>query len=193
MWTRYFFLFVAVLFVSNTSAIMHTVAFQPAESASISGEMAELTDPRILLSFDLSAIPENAVIWYAGLRLYDESGLPWNAEYVPVHVVPLSRSWDPESVSWDGPSSGEDWTQDGGDFDATRTAYRVLMLDAETPAKFILTSTVKEWLAGERQNYGIMAMLQDVADLQDITEYFNASALNPSLEIRYVLPPDSPQ
>ena len=117
MLTKYFFLFMAVLFVSNVSATMHTVVLQPDESASISGEVAELTDPRILLSFDLSSIPENVGVWYAALRLYDKTALPWEAEYVPVHVVPLSQSWDPESVSWDGPSSGEDWDHDGGDFD----------------------------------------------------------------------------
>ena len=179
---------VLAIWVTAVSANMGSMIFGVSESADISAETGELTHSRVLLSFDISGLPEEAVIWYAALRLVDEEGVPWEKEYVPVHVVPVTSSWDPETVTWDGPTSGEDWDIPGGDMDESRIASRVLLLKAGTPAKFVLTTTVREWHSGTRRNNGLIAIMQDIADLQDITQYFNAETLKPSLEIRYILP-----
>lgn len=179
---------VMVCLVPAVSANMHSMVFGVSESADISVEIGELTYPRVLLSFDISGLPEEAVIWYAALRLVDEEGVPWEKEYVPVHVAPVTTPWDPETVTWDGPTSGEDWDMPGGDMDESRIASRVLLLNAGTPAKFVMTTTVREWHSGTRRNNGLIAIMQDIADLQDITQYFNAETLKPSLEIRYILP-----
>lgn len=167
--------------ITLTAATAETVVLAPSQTASITGEVDGLNDSRLLIAFDISGIPKEAIIFYGALRLYDDSGLPWKNSYVPVVVAPLTEEWDASSASWDGSSA---------DWNPKRIAYRVLMTKARTPAKFVVTNVVKEWARGELANYGLIAMIQDVADLQDMTNLFNDETLKPSLEIRYVLPPN---
>ncbi len=183
---------IAVVLLVTTGAVAgpdHTVILQPSEIAGIIGETDEQVEPRVLVSFDLSSVPERASVYYAALRLHN-GVLPWDVPYVPVSLGALTRAWNEESVDWDGPSGNESWENPGGDYDRERTAYRVLRADAASSPKFIVTGIAKDWVSGTQENYGLIAMLENVADLQEIVYLFNASALNPTLEIRYILPAD---
>ncbi len=53
---------------------------------------------------------------------------------------------------------------------------------------YSLRCLVRNWLNGEKENYGVMAMVQESEDLTDALPSFAASSLRPSLEVRYFLP-----
>jgi hypothetical protein len=176
-----------VLLVIPVGSLADVMEFDVDQAAAFVGEEDGIYDARVLLSFDLSDLPANAQVSYAGLRLFDETDLPWEAPHVPVTVAALTTDWD-TSASWDGPSSGESWDNDGGDWHSALTSYRVLVLDPGAPAKFLMTEIVQQWVGSEIPNYGIIAWIEEVADLQDIVQYFNAQTLKPSLQVRYFLP-----
>ena len=182
------------LLAATTEAIdLESTVLFPSQTASFSGETDGGVDPRVLVEFDLSSIPRGARIRYAGLALTDNGEIPWDAPFVPVSIGAISRDWDPSSVDWTAPSSGQDWEEAGGDWNPDFSAYRVIVRDARAPARFLVTHFAQEWLDGSLPNHGIIAMMEDVADLQDIAESFNARALKPSLKIRYTIPSnDSP-
>jgi hypothetical protein len=164
----------AVLVAGVGASPIETVVLGPSEVVDIEAGTEEMADPHVAVKFDLTGLPEEAVVFYAALRLTEGTGSPWEVEYVPVVVAPAAHTWDAEAegVAWD----------------EGRTARRVLMRQAATPSKFVVTKTVKEWVGGIRPNNGLVAMLEEVADLQDMATQFNAEALKPSLEIRYFLP-----
>lgn len=178
----------AILMLAAAGSFAETICLYPVEATDLSGETDFAIDSRILLEFDLSALPSEAMIQHADLLLSDDADLPWEAPYVPVTVGALTRNWDASNASWDGFSSDESWQNPGGDWDSQLTAYRVLVSKARAPAKFFLTHIVKRWINGEIPNYGIIAMIEEVADLQDVVRHFNAETLKPSLKIRYFLP-----
>ncbi len=83
------------------------IVLEPSAVATIVGEADPashdgVAEPRVLLRFDFSSIPEAAKIQYAGLMLSDETGLPWRVPHVPVIVGALTRDWNTSSASWDG-------------------------------------------------------------------------------------------
>ncbi len=162
-----------------SASFAETIVLTPDLAADMTGETDGGLDARVVMAFDLDVIPKDALIEYAGLTLYDETGVPWEAAFVPVVVGALARDWDASDASW------EDL---GADLDPRFTAYRVLVSKARTPAKFDLTRLVESWVGGEIPNYGIIAMIEEVADLQDVVRHFNAETLKPSLKIRYFLP-----
>jgi len=180
---------VLVLFASVVSAgELKTVILQPDQVASINGETDEGIDPRILLSFDLSSIPEDAHVLSAGLSLAAAGVVPWEHPFVPVTACALTKQWNPESADWSGPGSGHDWDSPGGDWNPEFTSYRVIVREARAPSRIRIAHLVNAWRDGNLRNNGLVVMLQDVADLQGISQTFNAETLKPSLKIRYSLP-----
>jgi hypothetical protein len=140
------------------------------------------------LKSDLSSLPEGAKIQFAGLMLSDEMGLPWDVPHVPALVGALAEDWDESSASWDGPSNGESWNSPGGDWDPALTSYRVLVLGARAPGKIVITDIVRKWVNEERESYSVIAMVVEPEEVTDMLPSFTASALEPSLQIRYFLP-----
>ncbi|MBN1424755.1 hypothetical protein JXA88_09365 [Candidatus Fermentibacteria bacterium] len=163
-----------LLAMSATASPIETVVLSPGETADFDVETDGVADPHVAMAFDLTGLPKDAVVIHAFLRLTEGEGIPWDAEYVPVIVAPVTHSWNAESAD--------------AAWDEARTSRRVLMRQAATPAKFMLTTIVKEWLAGARPNHGLMAMLEEAADLADVAPHFNAETLKPTLEIRYLVP-----
>ncbi|MBN1424752.1 DNRLRE domain-containing protein [Candidatus Fermentibacteria bacterium] len=176
-----------VAVVTVSAASLETVTLYPSQSASVAGDSDGLPDARVLMQFDLASLPKGAIVEFAGLRLTDGVTVAWESDFVPVIVGALTSGWD-ESASWHGPAEGESWQSPGGDWDAKHTAYRVLVTKARVPAPFWMTEIVTAWLNGDVPNHGLVAMLEEGADLADVAPNFNAETLKPSLEIRYLLP-----
>ena len=185
--------FLAAVFVATVPCLADIVVLEPSCTTSIVGETEDGTDSRLLLLFDLELIPKDAIIEYVGLSLYDEAEVPWNAPFVPVVIGAMTSDWDVSTASWDGPSSGETWQDLGGDWDQGYTTSRVLVTKAKAPTKFNLIHMVEGWVTGQIPNYGLIAIVEEVADLQDVVPAFNAETLKPTLTIRYFIPSqDSP-
>ncbi|MBN1426640.1 DNRLRE domain-containing protein [Candidatus Fermentibacteria bacterium] len=159
-----------------TTAAAETLVLQPSAAAGMTGEADGAMDARLLLRFDLEGIPEGALIQYAGLRLHDDSGVPWDAQFVPVVVAALKGDWEASDDI-----SSLDW-------DARFTTARVLVTGAKRASRLHVTPIVDAWAKGTIPNHGFVAMIEEVADLQDVVPHFNAETLKPTLEIRYLLP-----
>jgi len=181
------------LLISQSFGQSEIIVLEPSAETTIEGEIdgvseENLEDSRLLLKFNFSSLPDGARIQYAGLILSDEMGLPWNIPHVPVLAGVITDEWDESSASWDGPSNGESWNSPGGDWDPAVTSYKVLVRDARTPGKIVITDMARKWLSGSKDNNGIIVMVVDPAEVTDALNYFNLSALTPRLQIRYFLP-----
>jgi len=166
-------------FVLAAAANGETVILRPENSSEIHGVMDGISETRLLMSFDLETVPKEVVVEFAWLTLTDESGVPWEAPFVPVIVGPLTYDWESTDNSMENIEAG---------IDTRFTSYRVLVSKSRAPAKFDLTSLVANWLSGEIPNHGIVVMIEEAADLQDVMPDFNVETLKPTLAVRYFLP-----
>jgi hypothetical protein len=134
------------------------------------GETVEGHDRRLLLAFDFSVLPPDALVSEASLTLVLNRS---RFGVVPVAVHRLLAEWG-EGTSNSGDRGGdgvaatpndatwrhrlfntETWTNEGGDFDPIASAtVPVDNLNAYTWSSADLVRDVNEWLAGTRQNYG---------------------------------------
>ncbi len=100
---------------------------------------------RILLRFDLSSLPENAVVQEAHLRLYLYWADPWDDEPMPTLVRRLDSAWDETAVTWNlEPTWGDIYT----------TAEEV----THEPGYHYweLTELVTDWVTGIHPNHGLL-------------------------------------
>jgi hypothetical protein len=166
-------------FVLTAAANGETVILRPENSSEIHGVMDGISETRLLMSFDLETVPKEAVVEFAWLTLTDETGVPWEAPFVPVIVGSLTYDWESTDNTMENIEGG---------IDTQFTSYRVLVSKSRAPAKFNLSSQVTNWLSGEIPNHGIAVMMEEAADLQDVMPSFNVETLKPTLAVRYFLP-----
>jgi hypothetical protein len=169
-------------------APVETMEFEPVKVACICGQTGTAIDPRMLMEFDLSGLPDSAVVQFAGLRLANQGEIVWRAPYVPVLAGALTRDWDEANASWYQASGNQAWDTPGGDWDPALTAYRVIVRVARAPSTLVLTDIVTQWASGSIPNYGLIVMMPDPEELADVVPYFNSQFLKPVLTVRYVLP-----
>lgn len=179
---------VALAALTVAASADQSMEFQPAEVACICGEVGGAPDVRVLLRFDLSALPDSAVVQFAGLRLADQASIPWSTQFVPVVAGALTKQWDGTAASWYTASGNQTWDNAGGDWDPQLTAYRVIVRKARAPAELLLTGLVTKWIQGDVPNYGLIVMIRDVDELADVVPYFSAESLKPVLTVHYVAP-----
>jgi hypothetical protein len=134
------------------------------------GRTIEEQDRRLLLAFDLSVLPADAVVTDASLTLVvNRSRHP----LVPIAIHRLTAEWG-EGTSNSGDRGGagvaatpndatwrhrlfdrETWTKEGGDFDVAASATTTVNdLGAYTWSSPDLVRDVNEWLSGARRNFG---------------------------------------
>jgi hypothetical protein len=176
------------LLLSFSPTTAEEVVLRPTEAAGIVGEVDGTFDPRVFITFDLSGIPEDAEIQYAGLGLANPANIQWEIPFVPVIAGALTRAWDPSSVSWDSPSSGQEWENPGGDWDPALTSYRVIVRSARAPLPLLVTDLVRSWFDGTVENHGVVVMFADTEELSEVVQYFNLRYLTPFLKVRYFSP-----
>lgn len=186
MRTAALFLILAALSAAPVSA--GTILIKPWQAATIAGETDGSADARILLQFDLSEIPTGLIIESARLRLSEPGGLPWEMPSVPVKAAALTHQWNADDVSWDGPSSGDDWQAPGGDWDPQFTSYRVVVKQARAASSIDLLRLVSEWYGGGLANNGLMLLLPEPGEAADMVPQFAAEDLDPVLTVEWLAP-----
>jgi uncharacterized repeat protein (TIGR01451 family) len=142
---------------------------------------------RILLRFDLSGIPSGATIQSAVMELYYASTRASTSESLRLHRV--TRSWTELGATWRSSDGVNNWTAQGGDFDAAVLASATLDATADVWKQWSITSLVQSWVAGTASNFGVI--LESVAASGNNERRFNSSesatpALRPKLTITYV-------
>ncbi len=82
-------------------------------------------DGRALIKFDLSTLPDNINIESASLSLYTVS---WgeNPSGRTYSVYPLNRNWIDGQDTWNSYSTGNLWTNPGGDYNVTPSASAIV-------------------------------------------------------------------
>ncbi len=132
---------------------------------------------RTLLRFDLSAIPSNAIITRAELRLYQTSasGSPWS-----IAIQRVQDPWSEETVTWANQPTGQIWaTVDAPDGRNLQVAWDV-------------TGLVEDWVYRPftYPNYGLALLPTDGASFsRAFQSKEKAGGVAPALYVEYTLPP----
>ncbi|MFH1744022.1 MAG: DNRLRE domain-containing protein, partial [bacterium] len=163
---------------------------------------------RILIRFDLSALPDSALVQRAVLSLYtfdheyDDSDqtvtlhrltAPW-AEGTGDFEFP-DDTYIPDGATWTLADASTPWTQAGGDFNTAVISEMVIPAFAQAGwTEFDATNLVGDWISRATPNYGLMIRSQDAewsGHRFYSSEYENAS-LRPKLTVDYVIPTPTP-
>jgi len=175
----------------------------------ITASGSQSNHPRILVQFDLSSIPAEAVIASAQLKLYCRSAVIWK----DIACYPLTHAWvegtmtqtsDPpqqtaNGVTWKTFDGTSNWTIPGGDYASYQLLDKVwIASDSDTGWKsWNVTSTVQGWASGILPNNGfILATLAagNYYASRFCSKEHSDSSLWPRLEINYEMPepPEEP-
>jgi hypothetical protein len=103
---------------------------------------------RIYIQFDLSAVPNRALVVSAEILLY-QMFAPASAQTYEVHAV--QSPWNEFAMNWK--------TQPSSDAAVITAAQAPAVKDAW--ASWNVTSAVQTWVNGEAPNYGLMIRIQD--------------------------------
>lgn len=100
-----------------------------------------MVEPRVLIRFDLNAIPLCAHTDYAELTVGDVM-VPDELPYVGLIASAVLTEWNGNDISWDQPSEGSEWNQPGGDWDDVELAYAAVGVGLTRPPFFDVTTIV---------------------------------------------------
>jgi len=126
------------------------------------------------LKFDLSSIPDGAVIISATLKLYDETSVSIN-----IKVYRVAEDWSESDINWNNKPS----------FDESYTYASVNSGGSGSWFEADITELVEEWLNGTYNNYGV-ALRAPSSNAYDqfYSKEDSDSSKHPRLVIEYVEP-----
>jgi hypothetical protein len=166
-----------------------TLNFGTAPVANVGTNPGTGVENQLLLEFDVSSIPSNAVVVSATATVtqmaYNASTFPWNLNNpgtVDVHQV--TAPWAESTVTWS--SFGEA-------YDPTVVSSFVSTLGGSpTPplqaVSFDLTALAPGWVSGATPNYGIL-LDEPVTDVTSVQTSDNGNtSLRPALTVCYTAP-----
>jgi hypothetical protein len=124
---------------------------------------------RSLVRWDLSALPDDAVVAAATVALYRYEGGAEDAMQVALYRVTNSwtegTGWDlwsdpsyvPDGATWALASPGTAWTTPGGDYDAAVVGQGTLPAGMGNGwVNLDATAAVRAWVEGDAPNYGLL-------------------------------------
>jgi RHS repeat-associated protein len=147
---------------------------------------------RIVIGFDVSDIPQSAVISSATLNMnYYSRNRGCTGSWVnrPIGVYRLTRQWIETQATRDNARSGVEWTNDYAEGDYTSWSDYCLVDLSYGWKDWDVTSIVRDWVDGSEPNYGFLLK----AENEDIDGYdirFHSreySSNQPYLEVTYTL------
>jgi hypothetical protein len=147
----------------------------------------ESTDlQRALMQFDLSAIPTNAIIVSATLKLHATAiGGTLN-----IAAYQLQQPWTETGVTWNQSSSGVNWSAAGGAYNAT--PLDTVTTNATGEHAWDITSLAQDWVATTQPNYGVVVASPDGGGNRTATYDSREGAVVPVLELIYIVPNSPP-
>lgn len=161
-----------------------------------SGNFWQHSAHRMLLAFDLSAIPHNANITNAYLELFMYNDGPNKEVILDVHR--MTRSWNEgttgyrdNGATWNTYDGVHFWTTPGGDYDATVIDFVVTKTQNQNYS-WEVTELVSGWHAGYFDNFGLIIKGADEAsDIQKRKRFRSSdhttAAQRPKLVVEYTL------
>ncbi len=140
-------------------------------------------DRRGLLKFDLSSIPQNAVINSATLYLYERDNKAGQLTY----IYRVTSNWNENTVTW------LTWALLGGDFDNSASYFTYIPDQKNCMAALDITQLVQAWVNGTYNNYGLMLYSTGPNHMISYSSKENGTASErPKLDILYATPTSTP-
>ncbi len=151
----------------------------------------------VLLNFDLSAIPNQALIHSATLGLYSYD-ITYGDEG-NVQCYRLTTAWDQSQANWRQADKKHKWNKRGGGQIDQATDYgfgpngiiaKQQVKDGGQWLRFPVTSVIQDWMAGKYPNYGWLIKgdcKENCGMYYHSSEYRQQPELRPMLEIKYDL------
>jgi hypothetical protein len=178
-----------MLFPVSTQA--GTAELEVVDAATIIGSPEDpgaenMVEPRVLIRFDLNAIPVGAHIDYAELTVGDVM-LPDELPHVGLIATAVLTEWNGNDISWDQPSEGSEWNQPGGDWDDLEFVYGAVGVGLMRPPFFDVTTIVRNWLPNEGAlpNYGLMLLVVGDLNTNALIGIIDHTRLRPVLRVTY--------
>lgn len=117
-------------------------------------------EQRTVIQFDLSTFASNTTVGSATLRLHGGS---LAGPTQTVSVFRTTQAWEESQVTWNQHSTGNAWTNAGGDFVGINgiqnsdpySSTLLTYVGSDDWREFDVTSLVQEWIAGTYSNYGM--------------------------------------
>jgi len=110
---------------------------------------------RILLRFDLTPIPPDAIISSAELELCLAEDYDLDEQRV-IFVHRITGFWKDKEVTWNQRVEKRNWSTVGGDFDSEIENAKSLIGRNYGWVSWDVTRTIKDWLKGEYVNFGFL-------------------------------------
>ncbi|MGQ9715542.1 MAG: DNRLRE domain-containing protein, partial [Anaerolineae bacterium] len=151
---------------------------------------------RPILRFNLTAIPPNAIVTRATLRLRatDTQDPPDRSTTARAYAV--YRPWNELEVTWRAATASTNWEVPGCDGTTDRSFTPLDSVVISAPNRyyeFDITEAAQEWVGNPSGNQGVLLLAQDMA----VTYAFYSSEwplveYQPQLTVEYYLPPPTP-
>lgn len=109
-----------------------------------------------LIRFDLSSIPQGAVIKNTKLSLY---AYIWSGANLSIDIFKVLKSWNPCQANWSKATNGSNWEQTGanGTTDRENTPLSSVYTDGiSTWYDFDITRAVQDWVTNSESNKGLL-------------------------------------
>jgi hypothetical protein len=110
---------------------------------------------RVLTKFDLPDDIADSTLTFAEFSIGITPQLT-SESILSIECYPLTTYWDFGNVSWNNP-----WQNSGGDFEEDELTMFSTISDSSNLAYFDMTQTVKSWLNGTRDNFGLIFIIPE--------------------------------
>ena len=115
---------------------------------------------RIVIRFDLTSIPPDAIISSAELQLCLAEDYYFDQKRV-IYAHRITGFWKDKEVTWNQRVDKGNWRVAGGDFDWEIESAKAFMGRTYGWVSWDVTRTIKNWLKGEYVNFGFLLKEQN--------------------------------
>lgn len=115
---------------------------------------------RVLIRFDLTSIPPDAIISSAELQVC-LAGEYYFHQMRVIYVHKITGFWKDGEVTWNQSQEKRNWRSPGGDFDWEIESAKSLMGKNYGWVSWDVTRTIKDWLDGKYVNFGFLLKEQN--------------------------------
>jgi len=141
---------------------------------------------RMLIRFDLTSIPPDAIISSAELQLCLSREYYFDQQRV-IYAHKITSFWKDKEATWNQSMEKRNWKSSGGDFDWVIENAKSLIGRNYGWVSWDLTRTIKDWLDGKYVNFGFLLKEQncDNDEILFLSSDLEWEAYRPRLVISY--------
>jgi len=120
----------------------------------------------ILVRYDVSSLPSNALIQEATFTLYADNYGPQSLVPIIVAAYPVTRTWREMEATWHAATNSDDWAEPGCN-DATSDRSPVSLDDVPVYDRYLwyswnVTAAVQDWVENPSTNKGLLLQQSNI-------------------------------